>query len=226
MSAARSGGVGAIVFAVAGLVWFATELTPPLMGYDDTDSAVVMIGFLQDHPWVYATGGLALLVMAGALVPAALGIAGLVADGRDSLAARCSAVAGCFAAAFFGLQGVLRLGGGPLLYIADLDPAAGRAGYTAVQLLGVQGALQAALMSLCAWAVLAAMVGRTRRTLPRAIVWTAVVPALRALLLLAGPFGILPAELWLLAIPLIPLTLLWCGALGIAVVVRTRPVEP
>lgn len=222
MSSARAGGIAAIVFAVAGVAWFAAEMTPQLLGYEDTDSADVMLAMLSEQPWVYNVSGLALFVMAGSLIPAALGVADAVAGGRDSLAARSSTVVGCLAAAFFAFQGALRLGGGPLLYIAGLDPDWGRAGYTAMQLIGAQGATHAAMLSLGVWAVLVAWVGGRRRTLSRAVAWSAVVPGLRIPLMLTGPFVSVPAELWLVAVLLMPLTIVWCGVLGVAVVVRSR----
>jgi hypothetical protein len=221
MSPDRAGGTAAIVFAVAGLAWFGAEMTPQLIGYEDTDSADVMLAMLQAHPWVYSSSGLALLVMAGALIPAALAIATVVAGARESLTARCSAVVGCLAAAFFAFQGALRLGGGPLLYIAGLDPDWGRAGYTAMQLIGAQGAMHAAMLSLGVWTVLVAWVGYRRRTLARAVAWSAVVPGLRIPLMLTGPFVSLPGELWLAAILLLPLTIVWCGVLGVAVLARS-----
>jgi len=68
MNHARSGGVALILFAIAGIGWVALELTPPRLGFSDTDDPAVSLDFLRDHGIVYAYAGLTLFTMAVSLL--------------------------------------------------------------------------------------------------------------------------------------------------------------
>ena len=61
---AKAGAAAIIVFALAGLAWFALELAPPVYGFADTDSPAVSLQYLRAHPDIYAWAGNVLFVMA------------------------------------------------------------------------------------------------------------------------------------------------------------------
>jgi len=60
----RVSGLSTIAFALAGIAWFALEITPPGLGFEDTDNPAVMLGFVRAHPDIYVNAGLALILMA------------------------------------------------------------------------------------------------------------------------------------------------------------------
>jgi hypothetical protein len=222
-SRSRVGALALIVFAIAGITWFALELAPPNMGFDDTDSPAVSLRFLHAHGQIYAQGGLALLVMAISLTVAVLALWDALAQHVDALALRTTTAVGLFAAAFFFMHGVLRLGVEPLLYIDGLDHAWGEAAYVAIQMVGLHGFAQAAITASCIWVVGISLMGLRTRVLPIALCALALIPAFR-LLAFAGPFGILdilPEETWFLFLASIPGLLIWCLLLGVVLLRRS-----
>ena len=62
MSTARLGALSVIVFALAGIAWFALESTSPRLGFEDTDSPAVMIRFIRAYPGVFVQAGMALIL--------------------------------------------------------------------------------------------------------------------------------------------------------------------
>jgi hypothetical protein len=124
------------------------------------------------------------------------------------------------------MQGVLRLGVEPLRYIDGLDRRWGEAAYLALQVIGVHGFAQAALLCLSAWVAAVAVLGWRTRRLPRALCLVAVLPVSR-LLVLGGPLGLgplLPDLVWVLVMAAIPVLLIWCLVLGLVLVLRRRQV--
>jgi hypothetical protein len=213
----RVGAFALIAFAVLGLAWFALELAPPNMGFEDTDSPAVSLRFLHDHGHLYAQGGVALLLMAVSLVVATLAVWDALAARADGLALRTTTALGLFAAAFFLMHGVLRLGVGPLLYIDGLDRDWGEAAYLAIQMIGLHGFAQAAITAACLWAVGVSVIGLRTRALPVALCVLALIPAFRLVGVL-GPLGILdalPGETWFLFMASIPGLLIWCLLFGL-----------
>jgi hypothetical protein len=216
------GALALIVFAIAGIAWFTLELAPPNMGFEDTDSPAVSLGFLRAHGQIYAQGGVALLLMAISLTIAVLAVWDALAPRVDALALRTTTALGLFAAAFFFMHGVLRLGVEPLLYIDGLDRDWGEAAYLAIQMIGLHGFAQAAVMAACLWVVGVALMGMRARALPMALCIFALIPAFRLLGAL-GPLGMLdglPEESWFLFMISIPGLLLWCLLLGIVMIRR------
>ena len=69
------GALAIIVFAVAGIAWFALESTPPRLGFEDTDDPAVMVGFIRQYPEVFTQAGIVLIVMAVSLTIAVLAVA-------------------------------------------------------------------------------------------------------------------------------------------------------
>jgi hypothetical protein len=218
----KVGALALIMFAIAGFVWFALELAPPNMGFDDTDSPSVSLRFLRAHGQIYAQGGTALLLMAISLTIAVLAVWYPLASRADALALRVTTAFGLFASAFFFMHGVIRLGVQPLLYIDGLDHDWGEAAYVAIQMIGLHGFAQAALTAACLWVVGVAAIGVRTRAFPIALCAIALVPGFRLLAFL-GPLDILdglPEETWFLFIIAIPAMLLWCLLLGIVLLRR------
>jgi hypothetical protein len=214
---ARSGSLALIAFAVAGVIWFALELAPPNLGFEDTDDPAVSLRFLHANDEIYAWAGVVLLLMAGCLAAGVTAVADAVAPTDRSLTVRTVTLFGLFASAFFLMHGVLRLGVGPLLYIDGLDADWGQAAYLAIQMLGIHGFGQAATVALCAWAVGLSLVGLRTRVLPLALCLLGIVPAFRLIGIL-GPLGLLdalPDEMWFAFMASIPGVLLWCLFLGL-----------
>lgn len=206
-----------IVFALAGIVLIGLELAPQFLGFQDTDDPSVSLRFLREHRDVYVLAGLLLVVMAIALVASVVAVMDVLASRADALGLRVVAVLGVFAAACFLMYGVLRLGAGPLLYIDSLDRDWGEAAYLVVQIVGIHGVAQAAILTLCLWAVGVGVLGYRSRSLPTALCAWAVIPAVRLFGIL-GPLGLLPdtgGVAWIVFMLSIPGTMLWCLALGV-----------
>lgn len=218
-SRSRVGALAFILFAIAGLAWFALELAPPNLGFEDTDDPAVSLRFLRAHGAIYAQGGLALLVMATSLTVAILGLWAALAPRADALALRTTTVFGLFAAAFFFMHGVVRLGVEPLLYIDGLDHDWGEAAYVAIQMIGLHGFAQAAITAVCLWVTGVSLIGLRSRALPLALCVLAIIPAFRLLGVL-GPLGVLPEWGWFLFMASIPGLLVWCLLLGIVLLRR------
>lgn len=217
MSTSRVGALAIIVFALAGIAWFAFELAPPNLGFEDTDDPAVSLRFLRAHQQIYAQAGIALVLMAITLTVAIFVVWDVMAPRSNSLALRSTSAWGLFSAAFFLMHGVLRLGVEPLLYIDRLGHDWGETAYLAVQMVGIHGFAQAAVTAVCAWAVGLSLIGLRTRVIPLALCVLGVIPAFRLLGIL-GPLGVLdvlPDELWLLFMASIPGVLLWCLILGI-----------
>ncbi len=204
------------------IVWFGLELVAPNTGFGDTDDPALSLRFLRAHDLVYAQGGVALLLMAISLTVAVLAVSEALAQHADVLALRTTTAFGLFAAAFFFMHGVLRLGVEPLLYIDGLDHDWGEAAYAAIQMIGLHGFAQAAIKAACLWVAGTALIGMRTRVLPTAFCVLAIIPTLRLLGVL-GPLGILdglPEESWFLFMASIPAMIGWCLLLGIVLLRR------
>jgi hypothetical protein len=225
----RPGAAGLIVAGIAGLAWMWFELTPPRLGFDDTDSPGTMLAFLRAHPEVYAQAGVALLILAFGLVLGVLATGDrLRSPRRDDpsldLATRFLGVVGIGAAACLFLMGVLRLGVQPLLHVEGLDPDWAASAYLVQQFAGVHGVGQGGILLLAAWAVGVGLVGVRRGAVPRVIAILALFPALRIVGII-GPFGLLPEQLeylWVAFMAAIPGTMVWLIFLGLTLL-RWRP---
>jgi hypothetical protein len=220
VTTARLGALSAIVFAVAGIAWFALEIAPPALGFEDTDSPAVMLPFLREHSELSIYAGLALIVMAICLTVATFAVWDALEPRADSLAARSTSAFGIFSAAFFLMHGVVRLAAEPLLYIDGLSHAWGEAAYLIVQVIGIHGFAQAGSLALCMWAVGISLIGLRTRTLPLALCMLGVIPGLRLLGLLGGPLNVLPDVLWIVFMLAIPGVMLWCLLLGLVLLRR------
>lgn len=222
MSSARAGGISMLVFAVAGVAWFATEIAPSSAGFADTDNPAVMLDFLREHPWPYRLGALSLFAMAASLAMAVFAIADIIETSGRRLTARWTTATGLLAAAFFFGHGVLRMSGGPLAHIEQQGEAWGQAAYLSVQMAGVHGFAQGALVALCIWAVSLGVIGLRSGVLPAWVSVLAILPLLRLIGALLGPLEVLPEELWIVFMASIVGTMLWSFALAIALLLRAR----
>ncbi len=147
----------------------------------------------------------------------------VMAPRADPLALRVTSALGLFAAASFLMHGVLRLGVDPLPYIDRLDHDWEEAPYVTVQMVGIHGFAQAAITTVCMWAVGLSFIGLRTRAIPLAPCILGLVPAFRILGFL-GPLGILdslPGELWFVFMISIPGVLIWCLILGTVLLRRS-----
>ena len=88
--------------------------------------------------------------------------------------------------------------------------------YLVVQMVGIQGFAQAAIVNLGFWAVGLSLVTAQRRLLPRAILLLAAFPAFHLIAAIFLPFlGETPSALFILYVFSIFGTVLWCLVLGI-----------
>ncbi len=220
-SASRVGAISMIVAAIAGIAWFALELAPVRLGFEDTDSPAVSLEFLREHQEIYVQAGIILIVLAIALTVATFAVSDVLAPRANSLALRSTSAFGLFSAAFFFMHGVVRSASGPLLYIDSLNHDWGEAAYLVVQMLGIHGFAQAAVFALCTWAVGIILIGFRTRAIPLALCALGVIPAFRLVALVFGPLGILPGGLWFLSILSIPGAMLWCLLLGVVLLRRS-----
>lgn len=226
-----SGAVGALAaigFGIAGLALTALELVPQTLGFNDTDNPAVSLVYLRDNAEVYAMAGIALFVMALALTIVVFATWDLLAGRSSSLALRTVSAMGLLAASSFFLFGVLRYGIYPMLHIDGLDADWGEATYLVVQMAGVHGFAQGALVVVCAWAVGVAALGARSGALPRWLAVLALLPAIRLMSIL-GPTRILeglPGELWIVLMLAIPGTMVWFILLGVAMLLRPRKGSP
>jgi hypothetical protein len=117
MSTARLGALSVIVFAVVGIAWFALEIAPPALGFEDTDSPAVMLPFLRQHSELSVYAGIAVIIMAITLTVATFTVSDVVAPRANSLAIRSTSALGIFSAAFL-FMGLL----GPLGVLPDDMP--------------------------------------------------------------------------------------------------------
>lgn len=221
-SAARAAGLSAITFALVSLAFFALQLAPPILGFDDTDNPAVSLAFVRAHPDINVFAGLSLILMAITLVVTILGVADVVAPRADSLALRFASTFGLFAAALFLVTGGLRIGAsGPLLHIAGLRDEWGETAYLAFNVVG-QAAGITAIVGLCLWVITLSVIGRRTSVLPLWLCVLGIVPAFRLLGGTLGPLGVLPDSelLWILGMVSIPGTMVWCLLLGIVLLRR------
>ena len=214
-STARFGALSLIVFAIAGIAWFALELAPPLLGFEDTDDPSVSLQFLREHSDIYVLAGIVLILMAITLTVATFAVSDVAAPRSNSLALRSTSAFGLFSAAFFFAHGAVREGAGPLLYIDSLNHDWGQAAYLAVQMVGIHGFAQAAIFGLCTWAVGISLICLRSKAIPLALCALGALPAFRLMSALLGPLGVLPDGLWFLSMASIPGVMLWCLILGI-----------
>lgn len=223
---ARVGAIATIVAGIAGVVWFALEIVPPSLGFEDTDSPAVMLEFLRGHSDVFLQAADVLLLLAICLTIATFAVRDALLPRADSLGLRFVSAMGLFAAAFLFMNGVVRASAGPLVYIDGLDHDWGAAAYLAVQMVGTHGFAQGGTLAFCIWAIGVSLIGLRTRTLPAALCALGVIPAFRLLTLLLGPWGLLPDGLWIVAMIAIPGTMLWCVFLGVVLLRRSFARRP
>jgi len=217
----KRAGLAVITAGLAGVIWFYLESAPPRLGFDDTDSPLVSLRYLQIHHVIYAQAGLALFILAIALIVATHAVGDVLASRADPLALRVVATFGLFSAAFFFMHGVLRLGVLPILYMQSLREEWGQMAYLVGQFTGIHGFAQAGITTLCVWAVGTSLIGVRTRALPIGLCVLGLVPGFRLLGIL-GPFGVTPDGLWIFFMASIVGAMLWCMALGVVLVAR-RP---
>lgn len=226
-AASRSGGIAVIVAGLAGIALFALEVMGPVLGFDDTDNPAVSLDYLHQHPQFYAFAAIAAFIMALANIAASFAISDVLGPRTSSITRRSLSALGLFAAAFLFMHGVLRDSVGPMLYIDSLKSEWGESAYLTIQLLGTHGFLAAGFVALAIWSVGICMAGARSRSLPIWLCVLGLVAGLRLVILMAGPLMTTaaieaPAFVWVAAMALIPLGMLWWLALGIVLLAKSR----
>lgn len=211
------GGILLIGFALAFLGVFALESSRVQLGFDDGDNPEQSVAFLREHSLIYEVSGTLQILMSVALVVGVLTVSHTFDQGMSDLPLKASTVFGIFAAAGYFLNGALRLAAArPLLYIDGLNHEWGVIAYLVVQMVGVQGFVQAAIVNLGFWAIGVSVVTARRRLLPKAILLLAAFPAFQLLAAIVLPFfGDPPSALFLLYVLSIFGTVTWCLVLGV-----------
>lgn len=211
------GGICLIAFSLAFIGVFALESSRVQLGYDDGDNPEQSVAFLREHAIIYEVSGTLQIMMSVALVISVLVVANSFAQETSDLPVNISSVFGIFAAAGYFLNGALRLAAArPLLYIDGLNHEWGVTAYLVVQMVGIQGFAQAAIVNLGFWAIGLSLVLVRRRFLPKAIPLLAAFPAFQLFAAILLPFfGEPPSALFILYVLSIFGTVLWCLILGI-----------
>jgi hypothetical protein len=220
----RVAAIASILAALLAVVWLWLESTPARLGFEDTDDPTLMVGFIRQHPDVFAQAGVALVIVSIVLIVAVLAVGRVIAAQADGLTLRATTAFGLVGAAFLLLGGGVRVGSsGPLLHVAGIDPAFGEAAYVAAQVVS-QAVLIGGLLAYGLWAVGLSVVGYRSRTLPTALCALGILPAYRIGAGLLGPIGLLPDLdiAWMLAIASIVGTFAWSLLLGIVLLGRSR----
>lgn len=220
---ARAAGLSIIAFALAGVLWFVLESTPPRVGFEDTDNPAIMVEFVRTHPEVFVQAGIALIVMAISLTVAVLAIAEVMGPRSGPVGLRSSSAFGLFAAAFFLFGGAIRIGSsGPLLHMAGLRDEWGEGAYLAAQVVS-QGVLIGGIFALSLWVVGLSVIGLRTKALPLVLCVLGILPAFRIVSSTLGPLGLMPdAEvIWLIGMASILGTILWCLLLGVVLLRRS-----
>jgi len=135
--------------------------------------------------------------------------------GDAEVVRRSVTVVGQLSAAFLFGHGVVRLVGGPLLYVRGLDAGWGETAYLITQFVGVHLLAQGGILLLTFWIVGVAWLGVRRRIVPRPLALLALIPGIRLLGFL-GPWGVLPDGLWILFMAAIPAAFLWLIFAGVS----------
>lgn len=211
------GGILLVAFSLAFFGVFALESSRVQLGFEDGDNPEQSVAFLREYGVIYEVSGTLQIMMSVALVVSVLAVANTFGHGTPDLPVNISSVFGLFAAAAYFLNGALRLAAArPLLYIDSMNHDWGVTAYLVVQMVGIQGFAQAAIVNLGFWAVGLSLITARRRLLPKAIPLLAAFPAFHLIAAIFLPFlGDPPSALFLLYVFSIFGTILWCLVLGI-----------
>lgn len=213
-SAAR---IAPLVAGLSGLAWFWFELAPQRAGYEDTDNPATGLAFIAAFPRAWVWAGLALAIMAFALVATVHAMRDRLesAPGREErgIAVRSVSTVGLIAAAMLLGQGITRLAGGPVAYVQSLDQGWGETAYLVTQFVGAQLLGVGGLALLAIWALGVSWLGARRGVVPRPVAVLALVPGFRLVAIIAL-LGLLPEGLWLLYMASIPGAFIWLIVLG------------
>lgn len=226
-AALRAGGTAVIIAGLGGVTWFALELVPPVLGFDDTDNPAVSLEYLRQHPQFYAFAGIVLVTMAIAFIVASFAVSDALAPRTSSITRRSLSALGLMSAAFLFMHGVLRSSVGPLLYIDGMNSRWGESTYLTIQALGIHGFAEAVLLTLCLWTVGISVAGARSRALPLWLCVLGLVTGLRLVVVMAGPLLTaasieVPGVFWIGSMALIPLAMLWWLGLGVVMLVKSR----
>ena len=218
----RAGRIGPIVAGLAGFGAFVAELAPQANGFADTDDPSVSLRFVAAHPTDWAIAGVLFIVTSLALIVAVIAIndrlaaaARADATGDPGVGRRSVTVVGLFSAGFLFGHGVIRLAGGPMLYVDSLDGRWGETAYLVTQFVGVHLLAQGGILLLTIWILGVAWLAAARRALPRPVALLALIPGFRLLGLL-GPWDVLPDGLWIFFMAAIPAGFLWLVLVGLS----------
>lgn len=217
---ARIGGVALIGFALAFVAVFALESWRVSLGFDDGDNPEQSVTFIQQYGRIYEVSGIAQIAMTVALTVGSLAVAELFRPSAPSLAVKSITAFALFSAVTYFLNGALRLAAArPLLYIDGLHHEWGVTAYLIVQMVGVQGFAQAAIVNFSFWAIGVSILNARIPLFPRAFSLLGLFPAFHLFVGLFGPFlGTALDGLFILYVVSIFGAVLWCFVLGILLV--------
>lgn len=210
-----------VVAGLAGIGWVWAELLPQREGFQDTDDPAVSLQFLAAFPGGWTQAGLLLGLAAFALLATVLlsrrdlAPASGRADEQESVWPSFVAVTGVLASAFLLCVAIIRLGGGPLLYVRDLNQQWGEAAYLVTQFVGVHLFGVGGLLLLSIWIAGYSWLGARRGTVPSAIALLALLPLLRFILPALGWAGFSLDGLWPIYMVAIPASWFWLILLGL-----------
>ncbi|MBE0696851.1 MAG: hypothetical protein IH586_08000, partial [Anaerolineaceae bacterium] len=153
-SASMIGGILLIAFTLAFIAVFSLESSRVQLGFDDGDNPEQSIDFLYEYSIVYEISGTLQILISVTLVYSVLAVAQIFRKPTFDPAVYSSTIFGLFAAGAYFLNGALRLAAArPLLYIDSLNHEWGIIAYLVVQMVGIQGFAQAAIVNLGLWAI-------------------------------------------------------------------------
>ena len=229
-----------LVAATALLVLIPAWLAAPLLEltrgdrYADTDDPAASLEFLERSGAVVVLSGIALLLVAGALIVASSAFEVLLArksPGGTTPGIRSLAVAAYIGAGLFALAGALRVSSpGTLAHIAGLNVEWGRTGYLVMHLVGTQGAIASARLAISVWMIGIMIIAVRRGLLPGWVFVLAPVPIV-LVLSIAGPLvsmafaaaSVASEVTWIvLMLAFLVGVPVWCGVLAGCLLARAR----
>jgi hypothetical protein len=211
MKPSKIAGIALIVFFIAFAVMLTLEAQRP-----EGDNPVLNMAFIQEHHNIFTFTGQAFMVMAVALAVGLVGLWDGVYAGEKSLMVKVGFLFGLFAVAFLLLNGVLRMTGGTLMFMAEMDPDFAISGYLALQIVGTQGLVAGSGLSLDIFVFMLSLHNWQAGKFPRLLSVLGVAGLVSSALGFVGQ--LLPPELeFLFVVYMLSLLLVnvWLLALGI-----------
>jgi hypothetical protein len=218
---ARIGGVSLILFVLCFFASFALEGVRESLGFPDADNPEVMMRFLNERIDIFTYSGILYVSMGVLLTFAALSVWETVGLEVRPLIFKFGTLFAVFAAAYFFVNGILRIQSpGTLLHMDNLNHDWGLAGYLAVQMVGTQGFGSAGGFAVGIWVFSLSMFNFRAKFFWKGLSWlglAAIVP------LFIGFFApVLPSTDMLYFVYILGLLTIfvWCLLFGISLLLK------